>query len=171
LYAARGLGATFGSFAIRAVIGDSPPALRRWMVFAYVLMTVSLLYVSQAEHLWQAALGFFGSSVGSASIWVFSGTLLQMEGDKAYHGRVFSLEFGLTTLILAGSSFTIGMIMDWGMSLSEVTMLAAVLPLSPALFWFATLVWLRRKSRSESEGGDVIQVEGGAKAVVEASTH
>ena len=150
LYGARGLGATFGSFAIRMIIGDSPVALRRWMVAAFLMMTGALVYLASAEALWQAAIGYFVAAVGSSSIWVFSGTLLQIEANRSYHGRLFALEFGVTTLVLAGSGFVYGVLNDWGMTLSEVTSLAAIAALPAALFWAAALLWLRNNPGADT---------------------
>lgn len=144
LYGARGAGATLGSFAVRWLIGDRPRALRIWIAVAYGLMVVSLVYLAAAQTMWQAALGFFGCALGSGSIWVFSGTLLQIEADRDYHGRVFSLEFGVTTLILAGSAFVMGTVHEWGMTLSEVTLMASSLALPPLLFWVGAMLWLAR---------------------------
>jgi MFS family permease len=149
LYAARGFGAAVGSFAIRMIIGDQPRALRRWMVLAYLLMGGSLLYLAQAGSLLHAAIGFFGCAMGSGSIWVFSGTLLQLEADAAYHGRIFSLEFGVTTLVLAASAFSIGLALDWGLSLEEATTLAAGLTVPPLLYWLAVLALMRHRDKRD----------------------
>ena len=145
LYGARGVGATIGSFAVRSVIGDRPGALRVWVAIAYALMIASFVYLAHAETLWQAGLAFFGSTLGSGSIWVFSGTLLQVEADRRYHGRVFSMEFGVTTLIMAISAFVLGSIHEWGMPLAEVARIAATMAVPPFLFWVCAQLWLRRQ--------------------------
>lgn len=144
LYAARGVGAAVGSFAVRWVIGDRLAALRIWVAIAYGLMVVSFAYLASADNLWQAGLAFFGTTLGSGSIWVFSGTLLQIEADRRFHGRVFALEYGLTTLILAGSAFTLGTLHEWGIPLADVAITAATMAAGPLLFWIAALLVLRR---------------------------
>lgn len=145
LYAARGAGATVGSFVVRMIIGDDPRSLRRWIVFSYALLGASLVYLAGADSMLYASIGFFGSALATGSIWVFSGTLLQLEANADYHGRIFSLEFGTTTLVLAASAFGLGYALDYGLSLREVTLLAAAMSVPPFLFWFGVMAVLRRR--------------------------
>lgn len=149
LYAARGAGATIGSLVVRMVIGDTPRNLRRFIVLSYALMAGSLYFLSQADSYAIAALAFFVSALGSSSVWVFSGTLLQVEADRSYHGRIFSLEFGVMTLVLAAASFGVGHALDGGWTLSEVARLCALLAVPPAAFWLGVLVVMRRRIRRD----------------------
>jgi len=144
LYAARGAGAAFGSLALRVVFGDHPRTARRLIAAGYVLILGALTIVAQADAFWLAAFGFFLSALGSGGNWVFSGTLLQLEADPRYHGRVFSLEFGVTTMILAGGGMLVGLAMDYlDVSVAGVTQWWALLAIPGLLFWAGTLMVMR----------------------------
>jgi MFS family permease len=158
LYMSRGAGAAVGSLVLRIVFGDSPRALRRLIASGYLMMFAGLSLAAQSGVFWLIAAGFFLSAVGSGGNWVVSGTLLQLEADKSYHGRIFSLEFGVTTLVLAGGSVLVGFVQDhWGVSASEVTQWWAMLTLPPAMFWIGTLVVMRRRVAREIRSAPPLQ--------------
>jgi MFS family permease len=148
LYAARGAGATVGSLGLRVLFGDQPRTLRRLILVGYALLFAGLTLMAQASAYSVVAVGVFLSALGSGGNWVFSGTLLQLEADPAFHGRIFSLEFGVTTLALAAGSVLVGVIGDWGVPVPEITQWWAYLAVPPFLFWLAVLVVMRRQLRS-----------------------
>jgi MFS family permease len=133
LYAVRGAGAAVGSLAVPAIFGQEPRHLRRLIVVGYVLIFLALTLVARAESYWVAALGFFLAAIGSGMNWVLSGTLLQLEADPAFHGRVFSLEFGVTMLVLAGGGLLVGLAQD------------------SLFFWIGTLAVLRHRHAAKGK--------------------
>jgi MFS family permease len=118
LFSARGAGALLGTLGARALVPDDPWAMRRALTAGYLAMGLGwgLVAVSLAAGAGPAIgmLGFLASAAGSGSIWVFSSTLLQTEADRRYHGRVFAAEFGVMTLVFAGSSWLSGALVDLG---------------------------------------------------------
>lgn len=154
IYASRGIGAMTGSLVVRVFVGDAPKTLRRMILTAYFVIAGGYYIVSSSGALPGIALGYFVAAVGSGTIWVFSGTLLQLEGDRAYHGRVFSLEFGLVTLVISVSSWVLSFLVDQGLSLFEAAGLAAGMAAFPILVWSLTLIVSSCASRSRPrEGG------------------
>lgn len=140
LFAVRGVGAAIGALVVRVVFGDTPRSMRRLVLVGYVFLAMSYLGLSQAGMYWHAVLAFFGAAIGQSIIWVFSGTLLQLEGDPVYHGRVFAVEFGLSTLTLGTSSMVVGALVDVGWSFETICIVFASTLAIPLLVWSAVLL-------------------------------
>ena len=136
LYASRGLGALVGSMGVRTVGGDAPDDLRRGLGPGFALLGIGLFGVAAAPNVVVAAVAYFLGAVGSGVLWVYAGTLLQLETAPAYRGRVFGIEFGLATVSMAAMSLATGVAMDsFGMSAREVTAWSAGLAVGCGLLW------------------------------------
>lgn len=144
LFAARGVGALVGSLVLRRLFGDAPATMRKLILVAFVVEGASYALLSQSTQYWHAIGGYFGAALGQSAVWVFSGTLLQIEGDPAYHGRVFGIEFGLNTLVLGGMSFLAGAALDWGYGFEQVALTLASLSVLPVLFWGSVVLARQR---------------------------
>jgi MFS family permease len=148
LYAARGVGAIVGSMVIRTLVGDAPRVLRRMVLAGFVLSAVGNLALGVAPSFMIAAMALAGAAVGSGVNWVFSGTLIQIYGDPAYHGRLFALEFGTMTLLFSAVSWLAGRALDvWGFGARDIATASGLLMLVSAVIWLAVLVLFRRAHR------------------------
>jgi MFS family permease len=152
LYAARGVGSAIGSLVPRIAFGDHPRALRRLILAGFVTVSGALTLVAHAPVYALAALGFMLAAIGGGGNWVFTGTLLQLEAEPSQLGRVFALDFGVSTLVLGAAGLLVGIALDWGMSLREVTQRCAIVTIPPATFWAATLAVMRRVEARASQG-------------------
>jgi predicted MFS family arabinose efflux permease len=76
-------------------------------------------------------LAHFGSSI----IWVFSTTLLQMQSEDKFRGRVFAADVGLYTLTIAAGAYLAGRFVDWGFAARHVASVAGLLMLIPTALW------------------------------------
>ncbi|MCG8424040.1 MAG: MFS transporter [Proteobacteria bacterium] len=135
LFASRGLGAAVGAIVLRGLFGTDATAMRRWIAPFYVLIAISYAALAVATAFWQAALAVVGVGIGHSAGWVVATSLLQLDSDRQFHGRLFSLEFGLSMLLMASSGLAAGAALDGGMSLQSVTAVFAGLALLPALLW------------------------------------
>lgn len=151
LYAARGVGALIGSLVTRRVVGDTLVDMRRTLVGGFAVAGVAYVALAHAAVYWQAALAFLVGAVGTASVWVASSALLQLEADARFHGRVFSLEFGVMTLSMALSSWGVGWIGDTAWGLHGATLMMASLAVLPVCLWL-TLLGLGWPLRSHAIG-------------------
>lgn len=151
LFAVRGLGAAVGSLALRAVLGDSVRTMRGIVWAGYLLGGASFASLAACDAYWQAALALFAAALAQGAIWVASGSLLQLEAERRFHGRVFSLEFGTNMLTISASSLAVGMALDAGVSLDAVTAGFGALAVVPLCLWSAVL-W-RLRSRGGPAGG------------------
>ena len=153
LYAVRGLGAAIGSLVLRAVFGDDVRTMRRLILVAYFLAGASYVGLAHADVYWHAAVAYFLSAVGQSTIWVFSGSLIQLEADRRFHGRVFAIETGVGMFSLAASSYVIGVILDSGLALDRTVLGFAALALLPIALW-GTVVWRRGRSDAATATSD-----------------
>jgi MFS family permease len=139
LYMMRGVGAIVGSLFLRLFLGDRPVTLRNTITGMFVVVAASYYGLSAADYYWQAAIAYFVAAIGTSAIWVFSGTLLQLEADPRYHGRVFALEFGVMTLVLSMSSLAAGGALDLGLSIDTIAVILATLAIVGGLIWTVSL--------------------------------
>jgi MFS family permease len=114
LYACRGMGAFAGTIGMRRLTGDAPDTLRRWLFGGFGVLGVGTAALAYAPDIFAVAACFFFAAVGNGIIWVYSGTLLQLETDAQYRGRVFAIDFGVMTLGVSAVAAVSGGLVDWG---------------------------------------------------------
>jgi hypothetical protein len=76
-------------------------------------------------------LAHFGSSI----VWVFSTTLLQIQSDDKFRGRVFAADLGLSMFTIAIGAYLAGRFVDSGFAARNVASVAGMLMLIPAGLW------------------------------------
>jgi len=82
-------------------------------------------------------------------VWVFSTTLLQLNTDDRFRGRVFSADLGLCMLTIALGAFLCGHFLDAGISARTLVTEAGVVMLVPATLWaWATKLWRPQTERT-----------------------
>jgi len=140
LYGARGTGALIGSMFIRLAIGDAPRTMRRAIPIGFIVAGFFYSQLSQVESVYTAAVCFVLAACGSGMIWVYSGTLLQVQSSPQYHGRLFAYESGLLTLVMATSSWLAGVGIDAGLSLGEVAVYCSATVILPTSAWALFLI-------------------------------
>jgi len=89
-----------------------------------------------------AGLAVVLAHAGGSTCWVFSTTLLQLQTEDRFRGRVFSAEFAFNVLVMSISSYTAGYLMDAGVSVYRVATLTGCALLVPAVGWsLAQKLW------------------------------
>jgi predicted MFS family arabinose efflux permease len=147
LWTFRGLGAVVGSLAVRAVFGDAPRTMRRLTILGFFLIGGAYGLLGEAETFASVCSAFFVAAIGNGLVWVFSGTLLQWEADEAYRGRLFALEFGLSTLSIAAASWAGGAALDAGYSPADVAFMSGVVVLPFGAAWAVLLLVVKQRLR------------------------
>ncbi|MCH9684825.1 MAG: MFS transporter [Deltaproteobacteria bacterium] len=140
LFASRGLGAVIGTIYLRRLMGDSLARLRRGMLSAYALVAAGYAALATATNMWHAAAAICIVGVGHSVGWIAGTSLLQLESDDRFHGRLFSVEFGLGMVLMAAASVVAGTALDSGASLRTVTLVFAVVAAALVAFAGAALV-------------------------------
>ena len=110
LFAARGLGALLGPFIARAVFGFDERGLVVGIGVALFLFLGAYLLLPLAPGLAVAAGLVFVAHIGGGAQWTLSTTGLQRATPDAVRGRIFSVDYGLVTLIATLSTIVAGVI-------------------------------------------------------------
>ena len=108
LFAARGLGALLGPFLARAAFGFDDRGLIVGIGVAFFLFLGSYLLLPLAPGLAVAAGLVFVAHVGGGAQWTLSTTGLQRATPDAVRGRIFSVDYGLVTLVATVSIIVAG---------------------------------------------------------------
>lgn len=145
LYAVRGVGALVGSLALRAIFGDDIRVIRVCIAVSFAVAGVAFASLAFVTEFWHVCVSFFFSALGQSAIYVYSGSLLQLEADKRYHGRVFALDIGVMTLILSTTSYAAGLALDLGVALDTVVLVGASLALFPLVLWSVVIALVARR--------------------------
>ena len=135
LLGARGLGALLGPLWAAPWAGHWVERLERAIFWGYLCTAAGYVLVGVSRHLWQACACVLVAHLGSSIIWVFSTTLLQLQSDDKYRGRVFAADLGLAMFTIAVGAYLAGRFVDWGFAARHVACAAGFLVLIPAALW------------------------------------
>jgi MFS family permease len=138
LFAARGLGALVGPFLARSVMGTDDRGLIRGIGWSFVALTVAYTLFPLAPGIAVAAVLVFIAHCGGGAQWTLSTLGLQRATPDAIRGRVFSVDYGLVTLVIALSMLLAGLLADlFPPRVAVWTMVALVAAAGTAWFWFS----------------------------------
>lgn len=135
LLGARGLGALLGPVLAASWAGHWKDRLERAIFWGYLAAAAGYTLVGFSGRLWQACLCVMLAHFGSSIVWVFSTTLLQMQSEDKFRGRVFAADLGLSMFTIAAGAYLAGRFVDWGFAARHVASVAGVLMLIPAGLW------------------------------------
>jgi len=132
---ARGLGALLGPVLTAPWAGHWIPRLETAIVWGYLGAAAGYTLLGVASHLWQACLCVMLAHFGSSIVWVFSTTLLQLQSDDKFRGRVFAADLGLCMFTIAAGAYLAGRFVDMGFAARHVASAAGLIMLIPAALW------------------------------------
>jgi len=135
LMGARGLGALFGPLAAARWAGHSESRLRQGILMGFIAVGVGYSMMGLAGSLLAACGWVILGHCGGSTVWVFSTTLLQLNTDDKFRGRVFSAELGLSMLTLAVGAYVTGVLVDHGIAARLVAIGVGFTMLIPAVLW------------------------------------
>ena len=135
LMASRGVGALLGPLIGNYWAGSAPARLRIGILWGFLAGSAGYLALGAAATLPAACLGLIFSHMGGSTVWVFSTTLLQMQTEDRFRGRVFSAEFAFSMLATSVVTYAAGVFIDLGFSARSLAAATGVLALVPALAW------------------------------------
>jgi predicted MFS family arabinose efflux permease len=86
---------------------------------------------------------------GGSTVWVFSTTLLQLNTEDRFRGRVFSADLGLCMLTIAMGAYVCGVFLDQGVSARTLVTATGLVMLVPAALWaWANRFWKPEEARA-----------------------
>jgi predicted MFS family arabinose efflux permease len=112
LFAARGLGALFGPFLLRAAGSRRADLQYRLIGPCVLLFGIGYMCLGLSRSLLAGALGVFAAHLGGGAQWQTSTYGLQRETPDWIRGRVFSADWGFVTLTMSISSIGAGIASD-----------------------------------------------------------
>jgi MFS family permease len=152
LLGARGLGALIGPLLNAPWAGKSQARLRMGILGGYLACATGYALLGVANHLWIACLCIVLAHIGGSTVWVFSTTLLQLNTEDRFRGRVFAADLGFCMLTIAVGAYIAGRFVDWGYAARHVASVAGMLMIIPAALWAWSLSRRSAEGRAESEG-------------------
>jgi MFS family permease len=144
LLGGRGLGALMGPLISARWAGRSQSRLRLGIFYGYLVTALGYVLIGRAGNVWLACLCAAFAHLGGSTVWVFSTTLLQLNTDDRFRGRVFSADLGLCMLTIAMGAYACGLFLDMGVSARTLVSETGLAMLLPAGLWaWATKIWRR----------------------------
>jgi len=135
LMGARGIGALLGPVLSAPWAGHRESRLRLAILLGFLAEAFGYIGFGSAGSVWIACGWILLAHSGGSSVWVYSTTLLQLNTDDKFRGRVFAADNGLSMLTIGIGGWIAGGLVDWGWSPRIVAMLAGLAMLAPALLW------------------------------------
>jgi MFS family permease len=135
LLGARGIGAIIGPLFSARWAGHSDRRLRLGILIGYLLIGVGYLGLGMSPNVWVACPWIVLAHCGGSTVWVFSTTLLQLNTEDRFRGRVFSADLGFSMLTIAIGAYICGVFLDWGVSVRVVASVTGLVMLFPASLW------------------------------------
>jgi hypothetical protein len=135
LIGARGIGALVGPLVSARLAGQSDRNLRLGILLGFLTTAIGYLALGRAGNVWMACLCIVLAHSGGSTVWVFSTTLLQLNTEDRFRGRVFAADLALCMLTLGISAYLCGRFLDWGVSARTVASAVGLLMFIPTALW------------------------------------
>src|SRR5579863_2277101 len=113
-------------------VGSNDRRLRLGILFGYLVISIGYGLLGAGSSVWIAAACAMLAHAGGSTVWVFSTTLLQLNTEDRFRGRVFSADLGLGSLSFAVTAYLAGLLLDSGLSARKVASSTGVAMLIPA---------------------------------------
>ncbi len=132
LLGGRGIGALVGPLVAARWAGQDDRRLRLGILFGYLTIAVGYASLGLAKNVWMAAACALVAHAGGSTVWVFSTTLLQINAEDRFRGRVFAADLGLGSFTFATTAYLAGRFLDAGFSSRTVATTTGILMFIPA---------------------------------------
>src|SRR5579863_3839704 len=116
-------------------VGSNDRRLRLGILFGYLVISIGYGLLGAGSSVWIAAACAMLAHAGGSTVWVFSTTLLQLNTEDRFRGRVFSADLGLGSLSFAVTAYLCGRFLDWGFSPRSVAVVTGLAMTVPAALW------------------------------------
>ena len=154
LMACRGVGAIIGPVVSGYWAAGKKNRMRLGILLGYLAAAAGYLTLGHAPGLAVACAGIILAHAGGSTLWVFSSTLLQLQTEDRFRGRVFSAEWALSVVTMSMSSYSAGVLIDRNVAAATVASAIGLVVLIPAVLWGITL------ARAASDHPSVLQGSG-----------
>jgi len=109
------------------------------VLLGFSLGALGYLLLGGARTLWAAVAVIVLAHCGTATVWVFSTTLLHLNTENRFLGRIFGADLAISMLVLAVASWLAGEAIDAGWAPRTVAVATGVAMLIPVGTWSLAL--------------------------------
>lgn len=142
LFMSRGVGALIGPFIGAHFAASSQARMRKGVLAGFIVVGIFYVLFSRAPTLAWAAACVAAAHAGASIVWVFSTTLLQLNSEDRFRGRLFAADFALLTLTAAFSAYALGFAVDHGIAPRTTALALGCAMFVPAIAWgLAQRLW------------------------------
>ncbi len=135
LFMFQGLGSILGPLIVGRRIANSQSSMRFAVLTGYLAAALGYVLFSRISFLPLAGLCLVLAHGGAALVWVFSTTLLQLNAEDRFRGRVFAADMGMFMVTASVATFLVGHLIDAGVSARTGALGLGIALLLPALLW------------------------------------
>ena len=153
LMGARGIGALIGPLFASHWTGQRESSLRFGALLGFLCGGVGYLLLGTAHNLWFAFVVIVFAHSGTSTVWVFSTTLLHLNTEDRFLGRIFGADLAISMFVLAAATWIAGQAIDAGISPRLVAAGTGAAMFLPAAMWgLALRLW---RADAENSGQPV----------------
>src|SRR5215472_16284049 len=149
LMGARGVGALAGPLFASYWTGQRESSIRRSVLMGFAVGGLGYMVLGNLHSVWAAAAVIIIAHSGTSTVWVSSTTLLHLNSDDRFRGRVFGADLAIAMLVLAAATWIAGRAIDGGISPRTVAVATGIAMFVPVAGW-ALVVRLWRDSATPS---------------------
>jgi MFS family permease len=139
LAGARGIGALAGPLCSSGWAGQSQRRMTRLVLIGFGLAGCGYFAFARSPTLAWACAALFIAHGGGAMIWVNSTTLLHLNSEDRYRGRVFAADLAIAMFTVAAAGFLVGRAIDSGYPVRNVAFSVGAVQLMLGLGWILAL--------------------------------
>ena len=139
LFAFQGSGSILGPLLLGQKFSRSQNTMRWTVLLGYVAAGCGYMLFSQAYYVPLAGFFLVLAHGGAALVWVCSTTLLHLNAENQFLGRVFAADMGLFMATASVSTFVMGQILDSGVPARTGALGLGLAMLGPAAVWAFSL--------------------------------
>jgi len=142
LMGARGVGALVGPLFASRWTGQRESSLRQGVLVGFLVGGVGYVVLGVTHSIWAAVALIVLAHSGTSTVWVFSTTLLHLNTDDRFRGRIFGADLAISMLVLAAATWIAGQAIDGGVAPRAVALGTGVAMFVPFAIWgLALRMW------------------------------
>lgn len=147
LIGARGIGALIGPLGAANWAGQHDQRLRHGILGGFVAAAIGVGALAVAPNVWLAIVCVIVAHCGGSVIWTFSTTMLQLNSDDQFRGRVFSADLALCMVAIAVTSYAASALVDAGVGLRTLAAYIGAFLVIPVAWW----AWVQRLWQTQNK--------------------
>jgi hypothetical protein len=113
--------------------------MRLGVLAGFILGGIGYIVLGSARDIWWAVAVIVLAHSGTSTVWVFSTTLLHLNTEDRFLGRMFGADLAISMFVLAAASWFAGRAVDGGMSPRHVAVITGIAMFVPAAVWALAL--------------------------------